>query len=172
VVLSIDTAQKTTADSAWTVIQAWGFVGPAAYLLTQRRGRWGLPQIVGEARGLIALLGRVDATLVELQSNGAAVVAELGRHVAGVLGISIDGGSPGKVARLKSCSPRWQAGNVFIADGGERSPLDEAANDWVAGYVEELLAFPGCDWSDQVDSSSMALQYRSEHDGGFFAAAC
>lgn len=172
VLVSIDTAQKDTRESAWNVISAWGFVGPAAYLLALRRGRWKLPQIVSEARGLIALLGRVDAVLVELQSNGAAVVSELGRHVAGVIGITIDGGSPGKVARLRSTTPRWQAGNVWLPEGGERSPFDEAPHDWVAGYVEELLAFPGGDWSDQVDSTSMALQYRSEHDGGFFAAAC
>ena len=50
-------------------------------------------------------------------------------------------------------SARFEAGQVYV-------PQDAP---WLAGWMSELLAFPTGRHDDQVDSTSQALDYLSQH---------
>lgn len=168
VCLSVDTALRQTRHSDHTVIEAWGFSGPDAYLLLEDRGRYSLVDILDRVRGLHALLGRCDAVLVEHTALGGQAIAELRRHLPGVVGVEQFGERNSKLARAHSVSPRWQAGQVYLPTPEASSPYTHQPQEWVADYIEELLVFPGGDADDRVDATCQALQWRTEGDGEFW----
>jgi len=170
VCISIDTALRTTRHSDCTAIQAWGFAGPSAYLLAEERGRLSLVEIIDRATSMHALLGRVDAVLVEHTANGGQVIGALRDRVAGVVGVEQFGDRSSKLARAYSVSPRWQAGQVYLPTPEEHSPWTGRPQDWVADCIEEHLVFPGGDHDDRVDASCQALQWRTQGDGDFWVA--
>jgi predicted phage terminase large subunit-like protein len=144
--ISWDMAFKDLDSSDWVVGQVWGRRGVEAFLLDQVRGRFSFVNTCTEVRTLAARWPQAIAKYVEDKANGTAVMNQLRRIVAGLIGVEPEGS---KVARARAVSPFVEAGNVFL-------PAPEIAP-WIGDFIEEHASFPNGSNDDQVDTSSQAL---------------
>lgn len=143
---SWDMTFKGTDGADYVAGQVWGRRGADAYLLDQVHARMDFPATLAAFRKLAARWPQAVLKLVEDKANGPAVIAMLGRTVAGIVPVEPDGG---KEARAAAVSPLVEAGNVWL-------PAPELAP-WVSDLVEEAAAFPQGRHDDMVDALSQAL---------------
>ncbi len=150
IVASWDTASTLGESSDYSVGTVWGSRGLDFYLLEVVRERLEVPDL---RRRILALSQRwrVDATLVEDTELGRAIAQDLRR--AGQASCLLRRPRFDKLARMLAQSARFEAGQVYV-------PQDAP---WLAGWMSELLAFPTGRHDDQVDSTSQALDYLSQH---------
>ncbi len=153
VLMSVDASFKNRADSDYVAIGVWGRVGPRAYLLDQIRARLDFPATLGAIRSLAEKWPMVDLKLIEDAANGPAIVSVLQNELTGIVPVKVE---KSKTARLNSCAPFFEAGNVWLPD--------TSIAPWIGEYVEELVGFPGTKNDDQVDQTSQGL-YRLLHGG-------
>lgn len=145
VVQSWDLTFKGTSGADLVVGQVWGRRGVDLYLLDQVRRRMDFVETCQAFRALSAKWPESILKLVEDKANGPAVIAQLGRTVAGIVPVEPDGG---KEARAAAVSPIVESKNVHL-------PAPEI-HPWVSAFVDEAAAFPNGAHDDQVDAFSQA----------------
>ena len=131
IVIGVDCAAKTGNSNDWTVYQAWAAHGRHAYLLDERRGRWGSPEQIAEARALMHRWGAFRRPLsmrIEDTSNGIALIQHLrASGVAGVVDVSAGGGAVR--TRIAGFAIAAESGDVRVT----RAP-------WVGATVAEWIS--------------------------------
>lgn len=162
VTISVDTTFKDKATSDFVVAQAWGAHQANRYLIKQVRGRWDLVETVRQVKDLATHMRTVHPSLpmevlVENTANGPEIIAELRRHIQGVIPIKPRGD---KTQRALAITPQLEAGNIFVPgtpnpDG--TGPDTTLTPGWVQDLIEECASFPNGAHDDQVDSLTQAL---------------
>lgn len=140
------------ADTDYVSGQVWMRRGADAYLLDRVHGRMDFPQTVAAFKALAARWPQAVLKLVEDKANGPAVIAMLGRKVAGIVPVEPDGG---KEARAAAVSPLVEAGNVWLP--ASMGPDGEPFMPWADDVIEEAAGFPTAKHDDDVDAMSQAL---------------
>lgn len=143
-IMSVDSSLKEGKDSDYFVAQVWAAKGAADfYLVDQVRARMSFSDSVRAIKELKRKWPNIGNILIELKSNGDAIVDTLRRQIPGVLGVYPEGG---KMARMHAIEPFLRAGNVSFPDAK-----------WMEGFVEECIAAPVGAHDDQPDCMSQAL---------------
>jgi len=145
-VSSWDLASTLEHTSSLSVGLLWGAVGAQYYLLDVVRERLEAPEL---RRRIIDKMTewQPDATLVEETELGRSLVQEISQTTE--LRPLLRQPRLDKTARLLAQAARFEAGQVLVP----RQAL------WVDRYLSELLAFPYSRHDDQVDATSLALNY-------------
>ena len=147
IILSWDMAFKDSKSSSYVVGQVWGRKGANAYLLDQVRDRMDFVRTIDAFKAQIAKWPQARRKLVEDKANGPAILSSLQAEIPGLIPITPQGS---KESRCYAHSTLFEAGNIWIPNY-QQAP-------WVRDYVAELVAFPGSQHDDQVDSTTQALQ--------------
>lgn len=158
IIESWDTATSEKELSAYSVCSVWGeTVDGGIYLLHVERQRLTFPQLKAQ---VVAQHNRFGGTgiLVEDKSSGRQLCQDLGMGTRLPLIPVQVGKGQDKVARAMGCSAMIEAGRVFIP----------ASAPWLGVFMQEVLTFPNCQYKDQVDSMTQALNYLK---GGTVVAA-
>lgn len=152
-VITLDASFKEGAKSDFAVIQRWGAKGGDRFLLEQWRQRAGY---VDTKAALLDVATRAPfaKVLIEEAANGHAILDQLRREVAGVVGISphVSGsGLKGKAGRAASVQGIVASGAVVLPD----------AAPFVDAFLYEVCSFtPGAtgQHDDQLDAMVYALR--------------
>jgi predicted phage terminase large subunit-like protein len=126
----------------------WGRAGVNAYLLEE------LVAILSFTETISAIRAMLDSNpeyrnatlLIEKKANGHAILNVLKSSLANVKSYSP---KDSKAARLVSCTPAIEAGQVWVPD--------ERWWTWVVDTLNEWCAFPRGRYDDRVDTLSMVL---------------
>ncbi|MEE1656949.1 phage terminase large subunit [Microvirga sp. CF3062] len=146
VIASWDTASTLSETSDYSVGTLWGAKGLDFYLLDLVRGRFEVPELRREVLRL-SQTWKTDQTIIEDTDIGRAITQDLRR--SGEWRAILRRPRFDKEARFLAQSARFESGQVHV-------PQDAP---WLAGWLDELLAFPNGRHDDQVDSTSQALDY-------------
>jgi predicted phage terminase large subunit-like protein len=146
IVMSADTAFKAGSEADFSVVTVWGETKTGHYLLTVWRKRAEFPELKREVISL-ATAWSPTALLVEDRASGQSLIQELQRETRlPVVPVSVD---RDKVTRAQAVTPMIEAGRVFLP----------ASAPWLPDYLDELSSFPAAPHDDQVDSTTMALNW-------------
>lgn len=154
VILSVDTASKTSERADYTVIQTWGETHDRHYyLLRQQRVKVDFNAMI-QAIEKQARKDDVDAILVEDKGQGTAYIQNRGktnfqRRLAPAPIIPIDPKGQSKEFRFDEVTPMISEGAVYLP---EQAP-------WIDIFIKEVSQFPQGAHDDQVDAMSQALRY-------------
>jgi predicted phage terminase large subunit-like protein len=148
---SWDTASKTGELNSYSVCTTWGLKDRRAYLLHVFRERLEYPDL---KRAVVRLWQEYhpDAILVEDKSSGMALLQELAKDGIYCL-------KPIKPEGTKEM--RMSRQTAMIEGGGVLLPRSAF---WLPDYETELMLFPIGEHTDQVDSTSQALQWVKDLD--------
>jgi len=143
---SYDTASKPGAENDWSVCTTWYVVEGRYYLVDVLRGRFDYPTL--KARALAhARLHRPTKILIEDTGVGTALVVELQNAGFSAIAVPVE---QNKRSRMSVQSGKFESGRVFFP---RQAP-------WLGELEQELFAFPGSRYDDQVDSISQALGHK------------
>jgi predicted phage terminase large subunit-like protein len=158
IVLSWDTANKTTELSDYSVCTTWGIDGQRLYLLDVLRRKMEFPELKRTVR---ELAGRWKATivLIEDKSSGTQLIQEL-RASNFNLAQAAPAGDGDKIMRLHAQTAKIEGGFVLFP----------TAAPWLDAYLLELTTFPNSKNDDQVDSTVNALAWSTQEAGTSGAA--
>jgi predicted phage terminase large subunit-like protein len=172
-ILSLDCSKLREADdlrkkgaSDPISLGAWGRSGPNNYLLDRVNAKKDVHETGDELEKMAAAYPNATGKLIEYAANGPYVMANLRRHVAGLIPVTPTGSKLARVttaattdkardARALSMEVLFRAGNVLV-------PHPDLAKQkgWnVWDYVSELCGFPGAPHDDDVDMTSQALAF-------------
>lgn len=145
VCIVVDAAFEGEDGSDRVSLEVWGKAGLRAYLLDEVCANLTFTETLSAIRALVA--DWPGATiLVERKANGSAIInvlkAELGRIVSFTPRDS-------KMARLVSCTPVIEAGQVWIPDARWWP--------WIVDTLDEWCGFPRAQYDDRVDTLTMVL---------------
>ena len=145
IVISWDTAMKSTELADYSVGTVWHVQGNKFFLLDLIRGRYDYPEL---KRTVLIAKNRWPSShmLVEDKGSGTSLIQDLRRDGVPVISIKPEGD---KVSRLFANQAQFESGSVWF-------PQDA---DWMPDLVSELMAFPSVRHDDQVDSISQALTW-------------
>jgi len=145
IVISWDTAMKSTELADYSVGTVWHVRGNKFFLLDLVRGRYDYPEL---KRAVLSTKHRWPGghMLVEDKGSGTSLIQDLRRDGVPVISIRPEGD---KVSRLFANQAQFESGSVWF-------PQDA---DWMPDLVSELMAFPSVRHDDQVDSISQALTW-------------
>lgn len=135
-----------SASASYVCGSIWGVHKAKFYLIDLIRERLNFPETV---RKILVMSRRYPEALdkhIENKAHGAGVIDVLEDEVPGILPYEPRGS---KEARLIAVSGLIEAGDVYIPD--------ESVAEWSEEYLQELTTFPNSAQSDQVDTTSMAL---------------
>lgn len=169
--LSVDCSFKETTSGSFVVLQLWGRVAASLYLLAQIRTRIDFPKTLAAVRWMVARDARIGPKYVEDKANGPAVISTLKQEIPGIVPVSAE---VSKEARYAAASPYVEAGNVYLPSArlarewarvmrekarepGSWLSLDDASDDWVSAFVDELATVPSSHYDDQADGASQAI---------------
>lgn len=172
-VITVDTAVKgraarKNAKRSYTVIAVWARRGSDAFLMDVWRKQVPFTEQVEGLREMAERWPMARPILIEDESNGPAIADQLANVVPGIELVPPRGD---KDRRASAVAPFVKSGNVWVP-----------ANDvepWVRAWVHEHELFPDASHNDQVDTTSMALDYLfirgwtapSEPRGGYMRPA-
>jgi len=146
IVQSWDTAFKTGAENDFSVCTTWGVAATGFYLLWFWRDKIEFPELKRRMKWLASEY-RPNQILVEDRASGQSAIQELRCETAlPIIAVKVD---RDKISRAMAVTPLIEAGRVFLP---ESAP-------WLAGYVDELAAFPTGAHDDAVDSTTQALNH-------------
>lgn len=162
IVQSWDTASKTSLTNDFSACTTWGIRGDEFHLLDVVRGRYEFPDL----RRLVleyAQKWQVDQVLIEDAASGTQLIQQFEAE-----------GSLNAV----SCHPKGEKvervnGQAAIIEAGKVRLPSKAG--WLQSFLDEVRAFPGGKYDDQVDSMSnflygaRALAFRIKTQGRKFA---
>jgi predicted phage terminase large subunit-like protein len=151
VVLSCDPAGKAGADNDYTAIVVVGVLEKALYVLQVSRGHWTVLQMREQIIALAAQW-QVDLIIVEDTSSGMGLIQLLQEQP----GLDVVGRKPDadKVTRMSRHQGRFEAGRILFPN--------EAP--WLAECENELFAFPGGRYDDQVDALLLFLDWFAQNE--------
>jgi len=146
IIQSWDTASKESELSSFSVCTTWLVHDKRHYLLHVLRRRMDYPTLKREVVRL-ATEFKASTVLIEDKSSGIQLIQELrGEGLGCVKGIKPEGD---KTMRLNAQTATIENGLVFLPT---QAP-------WLMDYVAEMTSFPKAKHSDQVDSTSQALEW-------------
>lgn len=149
VVQSWDTANKVEEWNAYSVCTTWGQKGADIWLLDVFRQKLEYPDL---KRAVVAQAFRFKPQViyVEDRASGTQILQELRKE--GIGSLREVKPSKDKLIRMTNQTAIIESGRVHIP---EEAP-------WLADYLYELAVFPNGKFSDQVDSTSQALDAMHE----------
>lgn len=136
-------------SGSWNVGQAWGVVGPNAYLLDEVRDRWDFVDLLEAMREFAAKWPQARPILIENKAAGAPAIATLRREIPGLVAIDP---TKDKVARAESVTPFIEGGNAYLPEWALGDPRRRDGE-----WVSEQASFPNGASNDRVDAMSQAL---------------
>lgn len=138
----------------YAVGQVWQLFEGTAYLIDQRRGRWGFNETLAQIRDVAEAYPQIGTHLIEKAAAGPAAIDTLKREIVGVIAVPPRGS---KKVRAQAVAPMVEAGQVSL-------PSDRA---WTSDLLGELNGFPaGVQHDDQVDALTQALDRLGKPRGG------
>ena len=146
VVSSWDLASTIEERSSFSVGLLVGKLGANFFVLELVRGKFQAPEL---RRLMMRKIEewQPDATIVEATELGRSMVQDIRRTTE--LPLLLDAPRFDKRARLEAQAARFEAGQVHLP---RNAP-------WLGSYLSELLGFPFEPHDDQVDATSLALNY-------------
>lgn len=148
ILMSLDTANKETELSDFSVCTVWGIKGPYKYLLHVLRARLDYPSLMRTVIEQIKLF-KPQLVLIEDKASGIQLIQEL--RSMGFSMVKEYKPQGDKFMRARAQTAAFEGGFV---------KLPEQAS-WLDAYVHELTTFPKCKFDDQVDSTAQALEWIS-----------
>jgi predicted phage terminase large subunit-like protein len=148
IVISLDSANKATELSDYSVFTVWGVDYKHYYLLEVVRLKLNYPDLKRKA---VELANKYSSAtiLIEDKASGTQLIQDLqSEFVNGVTAYKPPPGSD-KTMRLHAQTAMFENGRVFLP---RTAP-------WLPDYVHELTSFPGTRYDDQVDSTTQFLDY-------------
>ncbi len=142
--MSVDATFKGLTTSDFVTMGVWGRLGQHFYLLDLVRDQMDYPATKDALRALCARWPSVGTKLIEEKANGAALIAEMGREVGGLIPVSP---TDSKIARARAISGHAQAGCIWLP---RYAP-------WLEDFVIEASRFPLGKNDDQVDMMTQAI---------------
>lgn len=152
VIQSIDSAFKTGVENDYSVIATWGIRDNYYPLLDVSRKRLPFPSLIREMQDQAAKW-QPHAILVEDAASGQSAIQVF--QAASALPVIPVKVAQSKVARAEPITPLFESGRVLLPT---HAP-------WVADFISEHVNFPNGAHDDQVDTTSMALNYLRNHTG-------
>jgi predicted phage terminase large subunit-like protein len=146
VLQSWDTANKPTELSDFSVCTTWGILDKHVYLLDVYRKRLSYPELKSAVREQ-ATRYNPRTILVEDMASGTQLIQEL--VAEGVHAVQPYASPMHKITRMNTVTSTIENGFVHIP---EKVP-------WLGEFLHELTTFPKGKYSDQVDSTSQALDW-------------
>jgi predicted phage terminase large subunit-like protein len=143
---SWDTANKPDELANYSVCTTWGVRAKNLYLLEVFRRQVNYPDLKRAVRELHARYKPV-AVLIEDRASGTQLLQELKND--GMYAATACKPEGDKVMRLHAQTAMIEGGFVYLP----------ASAPWLAQYLHELTTFPNSKYSDQVDSTSQALEW-------------
>lgn len=149
IVSSWDTAASRSSKADFSVCTTWRVSGKKFELMDVFRERLDVDSLVDHAKLLVARF-KPDKVLVEEAGSGFA----LGPILKAINGLSVTPVRPihRKEQRLEQCLVAFREGMVLLP--GTAS--------WLKDYIDELLAFPSGRYDDQVDATTLFLNWMLE----------
>ncbi len=165
ILYSWDTSFKDGGEHDFVAGGCWGIHGANRYLLRTFHKQASLSATKTAMKEMrawaIKRWPRVPhRVLIEKQSNGVQIIADLKREITGVIPIIADSS---KTARAEAAEPDFNSHNVFVpgAIRPDMSDYDPGGTPaWVQEVVEECSSFPRAEHDDLVDMVTMALNYQ------------
>ena len=146
--ISLDAAGKTGLKNDPSVFTIWAKKGEDHYLLDVVREKLEFPDLKKKAK-LLLEKWKPNGMIIEDASSGTALIQDLKTEtIYNIIGIKLFSYC-GKEVRLESCVAMIEAGQVFLPSTAS----------WVLAFREELMKFPSATHDDQVDSTTMYLNY-------------
>ena len=143
VLQSYDPALAQGENNSWSVCTTWYFQDGKYYLVDVLRARFDYPTLEAQAIAH-AQHHRPTRILVEATGVGPALAAELRKIGFSTVEVKVE---HNKETRMSVQSGKFASGHILFPN---RAP-------WLNDLEEELFAFPGSRYDDQVDSISQAL---------------
>lgn len=143
---SWDTASTMNELSSYSVCTTWGVLGKNVYLLHVFRKRLEYPDLKRAVLDQAQIHG-ATTVLIEEKSSGIALIQDLSRD--GFYSATAIQPERDKEMRMVSQTGIIENGFVYLP---KEAP-------WLADYEQEMAEFPQSRHSDQVDSTSQALQW-------------
>lgn len=148
IVISWDTANKSSELSDYSVATVWGVLYKKYYLLDVVREKLNYPDL---KRAILELKKRYRPMniVIEDKASGTQLIQDLNSDL--VYGINAYTPPPGtdKMMRLHAQTAMFENGFVLLP---RKAP-------WLDDYIKELTGFPGSRYDDQVDSTTQFLAY-------------
>ncbi|TCJ41292.1 phage terminase large subunit [Parafrankia sp. BMG5.11] len=156
-VMSLDTASKTSEHSSYSAMTVWRVVEGRYYLEYAWRDRVDYPTLKRRVIGFADVL-HPDVLLIEDKVSGMGLIQDLQAEAQGYPVVAyLPAGD--KETRMRLQSAKIEAGLVFLPREGA----------WLADFEEEVRQFPGGKHNDQVDSMSQMLDHMAaKHTGQLF----
>ncbi len=146
---SWDTANKSSELSDFSVCTTWGLRKNQLYLLHVLRKRLDYPDLRRTVKQQ-AELYRAKTVVIEDKASGTQLIQDL--LADGVHGTTRYEPQMEKIMRMHSVSSTIENGFVHV-------PVEA---DWLPEYLHEISAFPKGKYDDQIDSTSMALDWSKQ----------
>jgi predicted phage terminase large subunit-like protein len=153
-VISLDSANKATELSDYSVFTIWGVAAKLYYLLDVIRLKLNYPDL---KRKTVQLANSYSGAtiLIEDKASGTQLIQDLqSEQVNGVTAYKPPPGAD-KTMRLHAQTAMFENGRVFLPRSAP----------WLADYIHELTTFPGTQYADQVDSTTQFLDYIAQDNG-------
>jgi predicted phage terminase large subunit-like protein len=149
VMQSWDTANKAGELNDYSVCTTWGVQDRKNfYLLHVFRRRLDYPNLKKAVRAK-AVEYEPNIVLIEDKASGTQLIQDLKADGMYCVKPYLPPSGSDKIVRLYAQTGAIESGHVFLP---KYAP-------WLADYLNELAAFPGSKYDDQVDSTTQALEY-------------
>lgn len=146
-VMFIDCAEKPGISTDYTVMSVWDETSTGFNLVDVWRKRVAFPELKAAAIDNFNA-HKPDSVVIEDKSAGVQLIQEL-KAKTSLPVIEYNPGSRDKVVRASGATPTVEAGNCYL-------PADRP---WVELFISEHEKFPNDDHDDQVDTTSMMVEY-------------
>jgi predicted phage terminase large subunit-like protein len=157
-VVSVDGAWKEGVTNSFSAFALWARVitagRPSYYLVDVWRGHVLYPDLKAKLK-LFYDKHNPQVVLIEDAASGMALVAELQRERLPIRPVPAKGS---KEARAEAVTPLFEGGLVYLPKSAP----------WLDAWIEEHVTFPTGTYSDQVDTTSIALEYLKRGRSGPF----
>ncbi len=144
-ICSWDCTFKDTEGSDFVAGHVWGWKGPSLYLVDRVYRRLDFVDTLKQIVQMKDRYPKSGAILIEDKANGPAVMSVLEKQIPGIVAVTPQGG---KIARANAITHVFEAGNVFIPEGG-----------WADEFWLNMKTFPRGAHDDDVDACSQAISY-------------
>lgn len=158
--MSLDCTFKESKDSDNVALHVYGTAGPRNYLIERDTCPRGYSATKSAVRAMKAKYPRASVLLVEDKANGSAIIEEMSRTSLGMSVIAVNP-QGGKTARAWAAQPDQEAGNCYLADDDDSTPL----------FVDDMAKFRGegsIPHDDDVDAFTQWINWRRSHSSGFW----